>query len=257
MVFYFTGTGNSLYAAKQLDTELISIPQAVKNKNQKYAAEKIGLVYPVYGHEAPQMVREFVKNAEFVTDYLFVVLTYGNRHGGAAELARDMLADFGKKADYIRTIKMVDNFLPAFDMEEQTASAGEKRIEENLAEIKAEISARVRRIEEVTEADRAAHREFLSRSNKISGNLCNIYTVSDQCIGCGICMKVCPGGCIRVENQRAVYAEGNCQMCMACIHHCPQKAIGLKMPEKNPNARFHNEHIRLTEIAEANNQGQK
>ena len=28
MIFYFTGTGNSLYAAKQLDTEVVSIPQA-------------------------------------------------------------------------------------------------------------------------------------------------------------------------------------------------------------------------------------
>lgn len=29
MVFYFTGTGNSLYAAKQLDSEQVSIPQAI------------------------------------------------------------------------------------------------------------------------------------------------------------------------------------------------------------------------------------
>jgi len=255
MIFYFTGTGNSLYVAKQLDTELVSIPQAIKNKNQTYKADKIGLVYPIYGHEAPFMVREFIKNAAFETDYLFVVLTYGNRHGGAAELAQKMLEDCGKKADYIRTIKMVDNFLPGFDMEEQIASAPEKHIEENLAEIKAEVTDRVHKIDEVTDKDRVAHQEFLSRAGGMTGGVIgSIYTVSDQCIGCGICMKVCPGGCIHVENQRAVYGNGDCQMCMACIHHCPQKAIRLRMPEKNPNARFHNEHIRLTEIVEANNQ---
>ncbi|MCM1193985.1 MAG: EFR1 family ferrodoxin [Acetatifactor muris] len=255
MVFYFTGTGNSLYVAKQLDTELVSIPQAIKNDDQTYEADQIGLVYPVYGHEAPFMVREFIKNAEFITDYLFVVLTYGNRHGGAAELAQKMLESTGKKADYIRTIKMIDNFLPGFDMEEQVASAPEKRIEENLAVIKEEVSGKVHKIDEVTDADRAAHQEFLSRmGGGPSGSFENIYTVSDKCIGCGICMKVCPGGCIHVENQRAVYGGGNCQMCMACIHHCPQKAIGLRYPEKNPEARFHNEHIRLPEIVEANNQ---
>lgn len=27
---------------------------------------------------------------------------------------------------------------------------------------------------------------------------------------------------------------------MACTHHCPQKAIQLNMPEKNPNARYRN-----------------
>lgn len=30
MIFYFTGTGNRLYAAKQLDGDLISIPQAMR-----------------------------------------------------------------------------------------------------------------------------------------------------------------------------------------------------------------------------------
>ena len=46
----------------------------------------------------------------------------------------------------------------------------------------------------------------------------------------------------------------NCQLCMACIHHCPKNAIRLNIPEKNPDARYHNENIRLTEIMEANNQ---
>ncbi len=32
MIFYFTGTGNSLYAAKKLDEERISIPQALRWK---------------------------------------------------------------------------------------------------------------------------------------------------------------------------------------------------------------------------------
>ena len=51
MVFYFTGTGNSLYAAKQLDNERYSIPQMLREKNLSYTAEKIGVVCPVYGHE--------------------------------------------------------------------------------------------------------------------------------------------------------------------------------------------------------------
>ena len=32
MVFYFTGTGNSLYVAKELDEEIKSIPQAIKQE---------------------------------------------------------------------------------------------------------------------------------------------------------------------------------------------------------------------------------
>ena len=33
MVFYFTGTGNSLYVAKQLEEKRISIPQAIHEED--------------------------------------------------------------------------------------------------------------------------------------------------------------------------------------------------------------------------------
>jgi ferredoxin len=44
---------------------------------------------------------------------------------------------------------------------------------------------------------------------------------------------------------------------MACIHTCPQKAIQLKMPEKNPESRYRNENIGLMELIEANEQKSK
>ncbi|MCC2253723.1 EFR1 family ferrodoxin [Ruminococcus sp. CLA-AA-H200] len=255
MVFYFTGTGNSLYAAKQIGKELISIPQAIHKKEQKWRADEIGIVCPVYGHEMPAMVKEFLKKAEFQTDYLFIVLTYGNIHGGAAKLAQKELERSGKRADYINTVEMVDNFLPAFDMDEQTASEPEKQIEKHLARICSDIREHRKWIQPASEADRAWHRKYLEYQKALQAEQRpHIYHVTEECIGCGICMRVCPAGCIYLKEQRAVHTMENCQMCMACIHHCPENAIRLTIPEKNPLARYHNEHIRLTEIVKANEQ---
>ena len=53
MVFYFTGTGNSLYIAKKLDAAPISIPQIIRRENLTFRAEQIGIVCPIYGHEMP------------------------------------------------------------------------------------------------------------------------------------------------------------------------------------------------------------
>ena len=52
MVFYFTGTGNSLYIAKHIEETPISIPQIIHKENQTYSAESIGIVAPIYGHGA-------------------------------------------------------------------------------------------------------------------------------------------------------------------------------------------------------------
>ena len=63
-------------------------PQAIHREPLDFTADAIGIVCPVYGHEVPPMVREFLEKAQFHTDYFYMVLTYGNRHGGAAELAQ-------------------------------------------------------------------------------------------------------------------------------------------------------------------------
>lgn len=251
MVFYFTATGNSLYVAKQLDDRLVSIPQVIDGTDLFFRDARIGVVCPVFGHEAPPMVKEFLHKAAFETDYFYMILTYGNRHGGAAELAQQLLESCGIHPAYINIVLMADNFLPAFDMNEQKKL--DKRVDEQIAAIRADIEARRRWISPVAGADRAAHQEFLARSiTPPADRWKDIYQVTDACIGCGVCTKVCPAGCWTLQNGKPVYEGANCQGCMACIHACPQKAIQLRMPEKNPEARYRNEHITLAEIIRAN-----
>lgn len=253
MLFYFTGTGNSLYVAKQIEDNPVSIPQIIHNENQEYTADSIGIVAPIYGHELPPMVKDFIKKVGFKTDYFYMILTYGNRHGGAAELAKNFCDECGIKVNYINVIVMVDNWLPSFDMIEQKKI--DKHIDENMEKILADLSAHKNMISEVTETDRAAHQQFLGRMSQMPEDAWqHLIKVTDACVGCGICEKVCPSASMKIENGRAVHTPGNCQTCLACAHACPQKAIGLTIPEANPDARYRNEHISLQEIIEANNQ---
>ena len=148
---------------------------------------------------------------------------------------------------------MVDNFLPAFDMDEERRL--DKKVDDQIVAIKLDIQSRKYAVQPATDADRAAHQEFLSRSaTPPAERWKNIYSITESCTGCGICEKVCPASCFQIKNGKAVQSDGRCQACMACTHHCPQKAILLNIPEKNPNARNRNEHITLAEIMEANDQ---
>ena len=252
MILYFTATGNSLYAARELDSEAFSIAQEIHGDMQ-YKADSIGIVCPIFGHEMPQPVKDFINKAMFDTDYLYLILTYGNRHGGAAELADDFTRSIGKEFDYINVLLMVDNFLPGFDMTEQVKI--DKHIPEQLEHIKSDIAEKKAFISKVTDADRSVHQSYLERTaNLPADTFRKLYRITDECIGCGICTKVCPMGCFSVNEQHALWKADRCITCMACVHACPKNAIQLTIPEPNPDARYRNENVGLMDIVNANNQ---
>ncbi|MGN1161619.1 MAG: EFR1 family ferrodoxin, partial [Candidatus Fimenecus sp.] len=126
MILYFTATGNSLYVAKQLDKSPISIPQV--KSSAAFKNDTIGIVCPVYCGEIPKAVLNFIKNSKFETDYMFLILTYGMDETDSAEFTFNQCQRQGVQFDYIACIKMVDNYLPAFDM------AAEKKLDKQIPE---------------------------------------------------------------------------------------------------------------------------
>lgn len=268
VVLYFTGTGNCLYVARQLagkEGEILSIPQLMRKKQFEIEADEIGLVYPIYGHMPPYMVREFIKKAQLKAEYKFAVLTYGMRKCNAVEIWDGISRKAGNVFDYIGTIVMVDNWLPNSDMNEQMKI--DKHIPENLAKITSDLSNRRRWHEPVTQEEREQHEGFMSLSglDPEVGFLMKAdrsFRVTDDCIHCGICTYVCPRGNYQLTGQ-GVKMQGDCEFCFACIQNCPQRAIQFKKnedgtwpdgSEKNPNARYRNENVSLMELKLANNQ---
>ena len=268
VVLYFTGTGNCLYVARQLagkEGEILSIPQLMRKKQFEIEADEIGLVYPIYGHMPPNMVREFIKKAQLKAEYKFAVLTYGMRKCNAVEIWDGISRKAGNVFDYIGTIVMVDNWLPNFDMNEQMKI--DKHIPENLAKITSDLSNRRRWHEPVTQEEREQHEGFMSLTglDPEVGFLMKAdrsFRVTDDCIHCGICTYVCPRGNYELTGQ-GVKMQGDCEFCFACIQNCPQRAIQFKKnedgtwpdgSEKNPNARYRNENVSLMDLKLANNQ---
>lgn len=120
------------------------------------------------------MVRDFLHNAVFHTNYFYVILTYGNRHGGAAELVKLLCKECGIRVNYINVVQMVDNWLPSFDMNEQVQL--DKQEDAKIVLIKEYLAARKNQIAVVTEVDRAAHQQFLSRIRQMpKGGPCTAF----------------------------------------------------------------------------------
>ena len=208
MLFYFTGTGNSLYVARQIEEKPISIPQILHQENLNFKDEKIGIVYPVYAGEAPKIVLEFL---------------------------------------------VVDNYLPSFDMNEQRAM--NKNVEQQIQQALQDIQNKKEEIPEATQAGRDFHASakeiFAKNPELINGEQ---ITVTDKCVGCGICTKVCPRGLFYIEDKKAKRKQNTCEFCLACAQNCPSKAIITKLKDANPNARYRHEKVSLKDIIEANQQ---
>lgn len=253
IVFYFTATGNSLYAAKKFSETPLSIPQILKGKNRVFEADEIGIVFPDYRAFAPLIVQKFIQEVPLKASYLFSVITFGNYDCNVIESWNQFAIEHGVHFNYITTIKMVDNYLPVFDMDEQLKM--DKQEESQLEQAVADVLEEKNHIPSLTEEERQQCLRVLQRVPElfpISSELL-LEVNKSSCNGCGICTKVCPRKNFSLTD-KGVEHTGDCEFCLACIQNCPQKAIVLKRGERNKEARYRHPRISLNEIVLANKQ---
>ena len=259
LVFYFTATGNSLFVAKQLSDEPISIPQELKKTELSYEADEIGFVFPDYAASAPMIVRDFISKAKFKAPYIFSVITFGNASVNVAEWWNNFAKEKGVVNNYIQTILMVDNYLPVFDMNQQRSI--DKHVDENLAAILEDIGEQKNFIaasemgffsQEMLNNMQEQH--FSMTADRL------LELKKDDCIECMTCANVCPHKNFSLGAMGGLEFSGKCEYCLACVHNCPQLALVLRgnQPgrpgERNPEARYRNPNISLNDIIRSNKQ---
>lgn len=275
MLLYFTATGNSLYVARVLAAsevkekrtvhpqEPFSIAQELRRTGDlSYEDETIGIVYPVYAHEPPRPVLELLERASFATPYLYLVGTYGNVCAHAATLAAEHAKRLGHAPALSTAVLMCDNWLPAYDMDEQRALLATRDVEGQIQRIAQDVAERVHRIDPATEDDLRIHEQMLAEQRPFSPQELEAFLRVDPhtCVGCSACVNTCPSGCMALVGSRAqrqAHAGRGCITCMACAQVCPTGAVRLPGGEKNPRARYIHPSVTARDLARANSQLQE
>lgn len=243
VIYCFSATGNSLYVAKQIGKEINANIMPMREKEVSCEEDVIGFVFPVYFWSLPYQVEQFIKGLRIKSQnsYIFAIATYGGDVIGILGAVEQILAGKGYHLNYGKAIKAVENYIPAYKVND--TDKVESRLQNNLSmACEAIKNKETSKFARYTFINKCVRYFFPARKKDCD----QYFTISAKCTGCGVCSKVCPAGNISILNQKPQFAH-QCEHCMACIHACPQEAIEWKKGTIGKE-RFRNRHISLKEL---------
>lgn len=276
-IYYYSGTGNSLRVAQELQRRLpeailTPIVRLLHDDTIKTGADTIGFVFPNFCLTVPIPVHDLLVGADLSSaDYVFALCTRGGSQTEAFAYMNQLLNRQGKKLSAQLDLNMPWNHpigkedLIGLNSEERTRRL-ESAVESKLDAFSASVVAR----EEYVPADTGAHHQlslgmrlFDLLVPKSMNYLLHEYMYQElvrfysdeSCNGCGICEEVCLNGRIQVVDRKPRWNRDiKCYACFACINYCPKGAIQVesRFPVKSystANGRYHHKSITHKEIA--------
>lgn len=242
MIFCFSGTGNSLWAAywlsKKTDDEIYMMMGDRTQKALKFCTEceTVGFVFPVYGWNMPTVVRNFISRLPFPEEgekpYVYAVFTCGDDTGRADREFAKALKERGWTLNAAFSVTMRNTYvcLPGFDIdsakvEKEKQTSAQHRVETHIAETVSRQGA--------SAPNDVHHGAFPWLKTYVIGKLFQRFLTSphdfrvdsDICKTCGRCKRVCPLENISLTESGTPEWGEHCTLCMACYHICPRHAI--------------------------------
>ena len=273
MIFYFSGTGNSKWAAKTLALEtgdtLVSIPEVI-NSNCSFTLEKdehVGFIFPIHGWRVPNIVKEFLtkltiktlgEDTSHVKHYCFCLVTAGDTIGKAMERFQQQLKSVtvndALSLKAVCSLIMPESYvgLPGMDVdtkekELEKKELASKQLKEFSNILKQHPHKDSNQIWGWNQLIRGPIPSFFSGP---VGGFFERFLITDKpfhvdsrrCVKCGICANVCPVSDIKggLGFEPEWLHNGKCLTCFSCYHHCPHHAIEFGKRTQKKGQYFYN-----------------
>lgn len=246
MILCFSGTGNSTYVSKVIQSitgdEIISINDLIKKESKEIIKSEKPFVFicPTYAWKMPRVVENFIRKTQFQgTNKVYFVLTCGLDTGNAAHYIKKLCEEKGFELKGFTSILMPENYITMYNAPAK----------EEANKIIQKSGKKISSIGEKIKENKSFQEEKIKLKDKIKSGIVNsvFYPVvvsakgfysTDDCISCGKCVKLCSLNNIELVNGKSQWGE-QCTHCMACICRCPKEAIEYKNKTKGKQ-RYYN-----------------
>jgi len=234
---YFSGTGNTRYCVERFMQESGFGASAVSIEDsgvvERIAQEDIIVFgYPTHYSNLPKIVRDFIsENALIWQDKkVFVIVTMGLFCGDGAGVMARLLKKYGAEVIGGLHLKMPDSICDEKALK-RTEEESIKLISEADEKIKTSAAALKSGVPTRDGLGLLPHLAGLFGQrlyfyNKPRRYYSRVKINAEKCIGCGLCVKICPLDNISIGGKVAA-AGDKCTMCYRCANKCPKQAITL------------------------------
>lgn len=267
VIYYFSGTGNSLRAARVIAAELggaklVSMGGGTEGVPAA-GAEITGFVCPVYEWDVPKAVKAFAEKLVVNPQaYTFMVATYIAVHGRCFETMDGILRAKGSRLHYGRALRCVASQCIAYEpfpparLMVPLSERGARKIGREIA------AGKERKYPRMSPVSRKLYPKMMLPFLNVQHEYDKGFYVSGACTGCGVCRRVCPCGNITLSGERPVWNHA-CEGCNACVVYCPAKAVQFKTPEAyaaldnvitrklglpETRTRYHNPYVKAADL---------
>ncbi len=252
VIFYYTGTGNSLWSAKLLAEGLDGAKlRPMKNADALAAgdAEAVGFVFPVHVWGIPVPVMQFIEKLSLRPRvYLFALAVNAGQVSRTLVQLRGVLAGRGLKLSAGFSIILPSNYIPwggPGPAARQNARFASSRAK--IAEAAACIaSGQDGPIEMGPWWQRIVFTAIYKMTFKQVHKMDKDFWSDDQCNSCNVCVQVCPARNIELKEGKPVWRH-HCEQCLACIQWCPQESIQFGKKTR-AYERYHHPEISLKDM---------